>query len=109
MTEEAQQIAIAEACGFCFCRSEVSGGAEQWHDCDGEIVHTIPNYPNDLNACHEMEKTLTNDQLSHYCLTVLPRVCDMTQPMNGNITAAVTATAPQRCEAFLKTKGLWKD
>jgi hypothetical protein len=63
----------------------------------------IPNYPNDLNAMHEAEKTLVPDKFGQY----LDRLREITQSENRyeveNRFELVHATARQRCEAFIKT------
>jgi hypothetical protein len=58
----------------------------------------VPNYPFDLNACAEFEKTLTDQEHNRcrahiYLMTFNPREC-------------FSATARQRCIAYLKTKGI---
>jgi hypothetical protein len=62
---------------------------------------------NDLNACHEMEKVLTDGQWLEY----ERQICRL----NYNKTkyswakSCIYATASQRCEAFLKTIGKWQE
>jgi hypothetical protein len=69
----------------------------------------IPDYPNDLNAVHEAEKSLDRFQVSEYGIE-LCRVMKLPD-INGEICwgSLVMATARQRCEALLKTVGLWKE
>lgn len=97
MTHEQQNITIATACGWTDCKL-VGSDETQWTavgDQPGSRHHIeIPNYYGDLNACAEMEKTLTPDEAWDYC---------------DYLDRNVSATAPQRCEAFLRTKGLWRD
>jgi hypothetical protein len=64
----------------------------------------IPNYLNDLNAMHEAEKVLTQAQDYDYRTVTLPKVCK-----DGSGMIALTATAAQRAEAFLRTIGKWKE
>jgi hypothetical protein len=98
MTPEAQRIAIAEACG--------------WTDTqiiDGKYGQTdVPDYLNDLNACHEMEKALTSGQRVIYadnlCIIWTGRD-DRAVP----IWFWIKATASQRAEAFLRTIGKWEE
>ena len=136
MTPAKQRIAIAEACGWTFEKKarcnmlskepawhlispegKMKCGIEIWHEThygtesnyepfEGELVNylnisDVPDYLNDLNACHEAEKVLTDEQTSAYittlCLEVQP------EPMLHH------ATAPQRCEAFLRVMGLWEE
>jgi hypothetical protein len=67
----------------------------------GEIL-TPPDFYGDLNACAEFEQKLSGpEQLSY--LGILGRKdvwCNW---------LSVTATAPQRCEALLRTLGLWEE
>jgi hypothetical protein len=108
MTPEAQQIAIAEACGFTDIGTEQHPAITY---CVGQLDSQrtiVPEYLYDLNACHEMEKTLTREQ------AVL--MGDLLELRFGyrdgrafTIFDAAHATAPQRCEAFLKAIDKWKD
>ena len=102
MTPEKQRIAIAKACG--------------WTDTqiiDGKYGQTdVPDYLNDLNACHEMEQVLDYEQCEAFSNTV----ADIVQAANREkdyafpwAFARIHATAAQRCEAFLRTLGLWED
>ena len=52
------------------------------------------DYTSDLNAMHEAEKVLSNNQWLDYV---------------GALNQNVAATAAQRAEAFLKTLNLWTD
>lgn len=68
-----------------------------------------PDYLNDLNACAEFEATLTDDELWEYSKLLM----DYRQAANGfplasrsEVLKLQKATARQRAEAFLKTKGL---
>lgn len=72
-----------------------------------------PDYPNNLNACSEFERTLTYDEETRYVVHLF-RICGWNinhaddRLCVGNARKPVSATARQRCEAYLKTKGLWK-
>ncbi len=73
-----------------------------WHG-DGYIsIDHIPDYCNDLNAMHEAEKTLDDDQYHNYCRHHLP------DTQRSEMAQGRTATARQRAEAFLKTIGKWE-
>lgn len=70
----------------------------------------VPDYLNDLNACHEMEMELPTEKrhgdksYAHYLWQLSGH------PFEGGSTWYVLhATARQRCEAFLKTLNLWHD
>jgi hypothetical protein len=96
MTEESQLIAIAEAL-------DITPGADGW---DSLAITRLPDWLTDLNACHEMEKVLTADEC--YAFE------DGLRAVPSSINCAAEnriwhSTAAQRCEAFLRTKGLWRD
>lgn len=63
----------------------------------------------DLNAAHEMECSLTVDEISIF-LAELEKVTKKNSVYSPSDIAFwfAHATAAQRAEAFLKTKGLWK-
>jgi hypothetical protein len=69
-------------------------------------MECIPDYLNDLNAMHEAETVMTDQQRTSY-LDKLYEVCNPHSMLNDdwNLTCA---TAAQRAEAFLKTLNLWK-
>jgi|688.fasta_scaffold223537_6 hypothetical protein len=99
MTPESQRIALVEACPFVkkIDRQLV------WL-CNGKWVEFDPL--NDLNAMHESEKVLTDEQRGQ----MINALCEIVRrdhnpeagPMTA-ITAAFFATAAQRAEAFLRT------
>jgi hypothetical protein len=111
VTPEAQRIAIADACGW----TEVTYkyGVENWcHGFHGNDKkrHPVPDYLSDLNAMHEAETTLTNEQWDKYSSLL----ADLVNPKAFDLSAselknAVHATAAQRAEAFLRTLGKWDD
>ncbi len=60
----------------------------------------------DLNAIHEAEKALTDDQWKAYVLYVM-RDCLGTLPVHFRLMRH--ATAAQCLEAMVRALGLWKD
>lgn len=114
MSPEAQRIAIAEACGYKLTPLPQNPNQKTWQR--HGYTETLPDYLTDLtdlNACHEMEKTLTKEQRKTY-VWKLERVTDAALPGSSNqvILAEekfqlVHATAEQRAEAFLRTLGKW--
>lgn len=92
--------AIAELCGWTKIEPIGIGYSPKL------VWLSIPNYHGSLDACAQFEATLTDDETREY-----ERQLDVvTLPRNGESILAVTshswhATAPQRCEAFLKVKG----
>lgn len=115
MTDEQMRIAIAEACGlkvidvpFIPNQTKAAGcvftdaARTEWRRCYPNScgVYGIPDYLNDLNAMHEAERMLPVAQWDRYTqwLGELAR---------GTRRFVVChATARQRAEAFLKTKGI---
>lgn len=115
LTELEQRIACAELQGWVRCsftRTEMQEEAV-WH-LEGkgfELESDLPNYPHDLNAMHEVEKTLIGaNGYSEYpevlYQVVYKNVVD--QPLELHFSI-VHASASQRLEAYLKLKGKWQD
>ena len=109
MTPEAQRIAIAKACGYKIKHCKYHN-TETWHMPEGVCLEgntevCLPDYLNDLNAMHEAEKTLTQEQLKQTAELSLGFLakdwCHRDYIYH--------TTARQRAEAFLKTLGLWEE
>jgi len=115
MNKQEQRIAIAEACGWlhpnnpeCIKRKKGTSYESRYKDSGGwwmkpngdyTIGEYLPDYLNDLNAMHEAELTLTDEQWERYW-----------HELNGIVLGVLylpRATAAQRAEAFLKTLNLW--
>ena len=95
MTDEQINEAIAKACG----RKRRPDG--DWYPDNGSAgTQAILNYCKDLNAMHEAEATLTEDQL-----WVMARQIEK----NWEDQWYFRATARQRAEAFLRTLDKWED
>ena len=114
MTQEAQRVAIAEACGWteiepCTCCDGVSRG---YTPTPGAYKKHLPDYLNDLNACHKMEKMLTGEQAELFedeLFDIAKAKNDvMKNPLPWRFSVC-HATAAQRAEAFLRTIGKWKE
>jgi len=121
MTEQEQQIAIAESCGWKDCHRALGGfdagdGVTERYvigippNCS--FYKVLPVYLKDLNACHEFEKTLSDEQklkYYHYICVAVRR--ENGQSDHESIYAPLHtthATAAQRSEAYLKTLKLWR-
>lgn len=112
MSPEAQRVAIAD---YCKLPPEVTWKLPSSFVVDNENRFLLPDFTNDLNACHEMEKTLIGKGqlvMQNY----LDNLCIITNgesaQMDGSyqeVQEMIHATAAQRCEAFLKTLNLWKE
>lgn len=109
MNKELQLIKIAEAYGYTnlqVIRKQAGEGKGEIIGIWGEFPTPtatqpwIPNYTSDLNACHEMEKVLTDYQYDEF----YDIICRMYEMVDARTTSA---TAAQRCEAFLMAMGLW--
>lgn len=94
MTDEQINAAIAEACG----RKRRPDG--DWYPDNGTAgTQAILNYCKDLNAMHEAEAILNEDQLWR-----------MAREIERNDEQwYFRATACQRAEAFLRTLGKWEE
>jgi hypothetical protein len=98
MSPEKQRILIAAICGY------KQQGDSCWWDDPSEseqlYIHDLPDYLNDLNATHEMEKSLGDvDNWLKY-----EGFLD-----EGGTKFLFHATAAQRVEAFLRVFGLWEE
>lgn len=101
MNDTEQRIAIAKHLGLLFYHENEKMWAVKGSGCFTSEEHAcwrLPDYPEDLNACVDFEKTLTDDQLKTYdgwLITIAG-------------TRSRRATAKERCEAFCLTLGLMK-
>lgn len=80
-----------------------------WKGNKGDVTYDGPNYTADLNACHEFEKTLDDDLDLDYSEN-LESVTGTRWGANNSYDMSKyrSATARQRCEAYLRTLNLWK-
>jgi hypothetical protein len=113
MTQEEKRIKLAESGGlkvidvpFIPSQTKSAGcvftdaARTAWRKCYPNScgVHGIPDYFNDLNAVHELEKVLNAVQRLQY-------MDKLGYPHN---TSCTFATAAKRCEALGLTLNLWK-
>jgi hypothetical protein len=117
MTDQEMRIAIAKACGKCFGSMfiESVGGdlCAKCHKDRNDPIHHHPDYPNDLNAMHEAEKTLTTkEQQELYCYLLSIR-CQVREELNTLPKLSpfefVSSESYQRAKAFLRTIGKLKE
>lgn len=120
MNETDQRIAIAEACGWRLVKLHNKFPNSVIGTMDNLGRHgrgaLVPDYLNDLNACHEMEKVLTEEQrwkfgshLSNLIFKGEMSTNDDFAPNELGCFELSHATAAQRAEAFLRTLNLWKE
>lgn len=122
LTDEELRIKVAELLGWqCIVSEEISDGMDLvGFSPDGTFDTAVnageyrgygslgyrfvlPNFTKDLNECHEMEKALWSapDRWLKYVDLLQTRK----DYENGAACAWVSATARQRCEAFILTIG----
>ena len=126
MTPEQQRIAIAEACGWTREYADVPTWNNSLNSYQGGyepvqtllfrkerkcfIAENLPDYLHDLNAMHEAEKVLTEDQLSDYGAFLKGKdneSVSLYTPEHREIAKVAMASAAQRAEAFLRTIDKW--
>jgi hypothetical protein len=100
------RVKVAELCGLDL--SYTKEALERFKDRDGYPdaifqLAKIPDYPNDLNACHKFEETLTPSQRRIYNDELHGLVIVNCEPGDSQMFACVHATAKQRCRAFVAT------
>lgn len=120
MKPEAQNQAIAEACGWTYKKPDSIGlvwvippkgtppkkpiPSAPFAPCD------VPNYQGSLDSMHEAEETL--DDLTPYWSNLVEVVVGIpysTVDLEDVLSAILHATAAQRAEAFLRTLNLWEE
>lgn len=129
MTPEAINIAIAKACGWVqahvtpeqSARFGVTKHFKAWFPPDAREWDDLgcPNYTGSLDAMAGAEATLTGIEpdvyANHLCDAInAARLDSYGDPENGSpqlawpgVFQVAHATAAQRAEAFLRTRGLW--
>ena len=109
MTPEQIRIAVAEACGYKVFSwgIEHPDGTTQGRGYD-RVESLIPDYPADLNAIHEAEMTLNQEEYSKFTDFLYDIECRAVESEKRR-WAWLSSPALARCEAFLRVKGLWKE
>ena len=117
MTNEEIRIKVAEAMGWqCEkVQNEDGHGVRFGHTmrwrCPGDtrIAHFLPteppNYPESLDACAKFEATLTDEEHLRYRVQLWNVVITEGDELTWD-RQFISATARQRCLAYLKTKGI---
>lgn len=104
MTDEAIRIKVAEAMGWTGIRGETGYPTLRARELGD--YQALPNYPESLDACAELEKTIKvphkyNEQLELVVLGYLLKEKDSVAEFTLRC-----ATARQRCIAYLRVKGI---
>ena len=121
MNKEKQRIAIAEACNLPKPYSMWFGKVPDT-PCHSVMVKNgvkhgipIPDYLNDLNAMAEAEKVKEmafDSDYAYWLARIAVRDRGLTEDrlnVGDGFQIALTATAAQKAEAFLKALNLWKE
>ena len=118
LTDEEIRIKVAELCGYHIYVENKEGWAflcapngdrlsDSYHPaCRTTMwLKFVPNYPQDLNACHAMEKCLTDEQWGKYTAHLLDIVSEHIDKENARLRSVCycSATARRRCNAFVMT------
>jgi hypothetical protein len=98
MSPDEMRIEIAKACGW----KHVYFKAGYYIRNEIHVWEELPDYLNDLNAMHEAEKVLYEDE------TQWKKYKDSFYGIK-EFDGHLHATAAQRAEAFLRALNLWKD
>lgn len=119
MTDQEMNIAVAEVCGrhkYIESNSKFNILMRPCCDVCGKMLnayhnlHTefAPDYGNDLNACVEMRKQLTQEQQGDFIDFLLQNFteefCDLANGFD-EVWAWLNVTAPQQRKAFLQAIG----
>jgi hypothetical protein len=99
LSSEQKRVLCAELAGWKLIESGWCAPG----DCHGS---TLPNFLHDLNACHELEKTLSEEQQEEYgyqFLQIVEKEWRSTVGKHGFQVAH--ATAAQRTDAILVATG----
>lgn len=99
MTNDKINAAIAEACGWRDLGMHPMFGLMGVNPNADGIRTAVEWYTDDLNAMHQVEKTLTIPQWYDYATYLNPM---------WTKEKLIHATAFQRAEAYLKTIGKWE-
>jgi len=109
LTQEDKRIKLAEAGGWkrksVDLEYPLSRPEGRWEKGELTVFHfgQLPDYFNDLNAVHELEKVLTKPQQNKFILEL-----DVIIRGDGDYFDIAHATAAQRAEVIGLTLGLWE-
>ena len=125
--EQKQNIAIAESLGWVNTVTALEDSYHLLPDRDlGELMgraagrnialypdgfhHPVPSYTTDLNACHEMENGLDENEWNEMFEELIKIRWDAGKGLGQKHLTPTRATAQQRADAYCKVMGLkWED
>ena len=105
LTHYKQRIKVAKCDGFTNIVPSWRGSLRGERN-GRRLEIDVPDYLNDLNACHDMERRMLKSNRMGTCCAIWWRYCEMLMSVvdRGLGTEAhVHAAAAQRCEAFVLT------
>lgn len=109
LTQEEKRVKIAKAIGWKEYPPEKEGLSNLWmNDATDLVLFTptaLPDYFGDLNAMHEAEKTISDEDFTEYHrkLYLVTKKPDMWQ----HNRAFISVSARDRAECFGRTLNLW--
>jgi len=119
MTDQEIRIAVAEELGWRAEQNMGSAGGYVAIDPNGSgydfclgatkgdaIEANCPDYSHDLNACHEMEKAIGGEERIKYGVELAKFYKTHDWYLWWHL---IHVTARQRCEAFLRVRGKWRE
>jgi hypothetical protein len=115
MKPEEQRVAIAKAFFGDNYRVKLIGHPRPEHYRWGDNLVPTPDYLNDLNTMHEAEKVKEmafDSDYAYWLAHVAVRDRGLNEDkldVGDGYQIALTATAAQRAEAFLRTIGKWEE
>ena len=116
MTQEAQCIAIAQACGYS--THECPDGLIEWRWPSGSLIgrypqgqcpSIVPNYTTDLNAMREAVMSLPDRNPYLRELQIVTADWKNDPEDEHWLDRMTNASAAQCAESFLRTLNLWRD
>ena len=98
LTNDEIRVMIAALCDWTEISTRCMWGLPPGADDDGteDCLKHFPNYPSDLNACADFERTLAYPKDGEY-LNVMEAICRPARTFPGMASARV------RCEAYVLT------
>lgn len=112
MDRKQQTIKIAQSLGWTNIHENIFVGYVCGYEpeIDYNRLTILPDYLSDLNAMHEAEDRLSEKERLIYEIELSVAVHGIRSlPDKGRCFLYARATAEQRAEAFLRTRGLWED
>ena len=114
LSDDEIRVRVAEVMGWTNIRPEIVAWKHRYEptligDSPDNLVSPslLPNYPADLNACHELAMSLDRDSLQYsaYCSAVNQIIAIANSAKNARPIQAIDAPARTRCEALLAVMG----